>query len=115
MRFARTSCIATRVGLLLPASSFGRAPRIICSARWAATRTKRNLLSTLSSSLSSIGTLSFQRASTEAPPDLLRRIPVLEVFQDAMNLAAHAVLAVTLLQDDRRQHVAGTVRVVVDD
>src|SRR3954453_23916913 len=111
MRFERTSCIATRVGLLLPASTFGRAPRINCSARWAATSTKRNLLSTLSSSLSSIRAISLG-GPRAAPPESSLRVPVLEVFQNAEDPAPHAVLAMTLLQDDRSQHFAGAVRVV---
>src|SRR5437764_13498265 len=43
---ASTSCMATRVGLRLRASTRGLCPFWSCFARWAATVMKRNLLST---------------------------------------------------------------------
>src|SRR6185436_6634810 len=109
-----------RTGFFLPASTLGRAPRMICSARCAASRTRRNLLSTVGGCFSSIFEHSPLAANVQCRRvDVVFRLgggsPILEVFEDLLNPVEHSLPPVTLLQDDGGQGLACPRGVIIDD
>src|SRR4029077_797496 len=91
-----------------------------CSARPAATSTRRNLLSIVGP-FSSMETFSlaapWSAAGHSSRLSLDRRggAPVLEVAQDLLDSRLHALSPVSLLQDDGREHLARPAGIIIDD
>src|SRR4051812_24321460 len=120
--------MAMRVDLRLEPSSLGRAPRTSCSARVEASRTKRNLLSYCSMTLSSSSGLRersmatsgrvVERGGSGLPGFGGERVAgegVLEIAQDFLRPLLHALPTVAPGENDGRQGLARPGRIVVDN